>query len=130
MATQRCPKCKSKRIRLGYHPTPLLLKIIFRYNLLCDDCNWEFNGFAIPGTVSRRAKKKNSKDLRFSNSSLNDENNHQKLIEKKKGLELREVSEVIGEPKIVNEILLNQSKNGFPKSKTRFKKKVRVKLHL
>jgi hypothetical protein len=30
------------------------LKILFRYNLLCDKCNWEFRGFAVPGTVSSR----------------------------------------------------------------------------
>lgn len=58
MATQRCPKCKSDRVRLGYRSTPMLLKLLFRYNLLCDQCNWEFSGFAIPGTVSGKTKKK------------------------------------------------------------------------
>jgi hypothetical protein len=28
------------------------------YNLLCDDCNLLFTGFAIPGTVSSRTKKR------------------------------------------------------------------------
>jgi hypothetical protein len=31
--------------------------------LLCNNCNWEFRGFAVPGTVSsnpRRSKKKQS----------------------------------------------------------------------
>jgi hypothetical protein len=28
------------------------------YNLLCDDCNLLFTGFAIPGTVSNRTKKR------------------------------------------------------------------------
>lgn len=58
MATQLCPKCKSKRVRLGYRPTPTYLKIIFRYHLLCDECNWEFTGFAIPGTIPKKTRKK------------------------------------------------------------------------
>jgi len=60
MISQRCPKCRSYRVRRGYRPTPLLFKLFFRYNLLCDSCNWEFNGFAVPGTVEmskgRRSK--------------------------------------------------------------------------
>lgn len=58
MISQRCPKCLSKRIRRGYRPTPLWSKILFRYNLLCDSCNWEFIGFAVPGTVSSKPTKK------------------------------------------------------------------------
>jgi hypothetical protein len=26
--------------------------------LLCDTCNWEFIGFAVPGTLSSKSKKK------------------------------------------------------------------------
>jgi hypothetical protein len=62
MATQKCPRCKSSRIRQGYRPTPFFRKLIFRYNLLCNDCNWEFIGFAIPGTVSAKAKRKKKTD--------------------------------------------------------------------
>jgi hypothetical protein len=59
MISQRCPKCRSTRIRRGYRPTPLLFRLIGRYNLLCDDCNLLFRGFALPGTVkSSRNKKK------------------------------------------------------------------------
>jgi hypothetical protein len=58
VATQRCPKCKSQRIRRGYKPTFILLRMIGIYNLLCDDCNLLFTGFAIPGTVSNRTKKR------------------------------------------------------------------------
>ena len=54
MATQNCPKCGSGRVRRGYLPTSIFSKIFFRYNLLCDNCNWEFKGFAIPGTVSSK----------------------------------------------------------------------------
>jgi ribosomal protein L37AE/L43A len=58
MISQRCPKCKSSRIRRGYKRTPLLLRIFGIYNLLCDHCNLLFKGFAVPGTVPKHAKKK------------------------------------------------------------------------
>lgn len=54
MATQNCPKCGSNRVRRGYLPTSIFSKIFFRYNLLCDNCNWEFKGFALPFTVSSK----------------------------------------------------------------------------
>ncbi len=54
MISQRCPRCSSSRIRRGYRPTPIWSKILFRYNLLCDGCNWEFKGFAVPGTVTSK----------------------------------------------------------------------------
>lgn len=62
MISQRCPKCGSHRIRRGYRPTPIWSKVLFRYNLLCDNCNWEFTGFAVPGTVSAKPTKKPKKD--------------------------------------------------------------------
>jgi hypothetical protein len=58
MISQKCPKCRSSRVRRGYRPTPFLLKCLFRFNLLCDTCNWEFVGFAVPGTLSSKSKKK------------------------------------------------------------------------
>lgn len=54
MISQNCPKCSSNRVRQGYRPTPIWSKVLFRYNLLCDACNWEFTGFAVPGTVSHK----------------------------------------------------------------------------
>ncbi|HQU82809.1 MAG TPA: hypothetical protein PKY59_06780 [Pyrinomonadaceae bacterium] len=61
MISQRCPKCHSNRIRRGYRPTPFWSKLVFRYNLLCDSCNWEFTGFAVPGTVSVKPTRKHKK---------------------------------------------------------------------
>ncbi len=61
MISQNCPKCSSNRIRRGYRPTPFWSKVLFRYNLLCDGCNWEFKGFAVPGTVSAKPKGKKHK---------------------------------------------------------------------
>ena len=58
MISQKCPRCHSDRVRRGYRPTSLFSKIVFRYNLLCDNCNWEFKGFAVPGTVTTKPTKK------------------------------------------------------------------------
>lgn len=63
----RCPKCRSSRIRRGYQPTPLLLRLFGIYNLLCDHCNLLFRGFAFPGTVPKNGshrKRRRSKDER------------------------------------------------------------------
>lgn len=54
MIAQRCPKCHSSRVRRGYEDTPLVLRLIGIYSLLCDNCNLLFKGFALPGTVPRR----------------------------------------------------------------------------
>lgn len=70
MISQRCPKCKSNRIRRGYRPTPILWKLLFRYNLLCDKCNWEFNGFAVPGTVDTRSNSRKKKQQQKSVDNL------------------------------------------------------------
>lgn len=61
MISQKCPRCVSNRIRCGYRPTPIWSKIFFRYYLLCDNCNWEFTGFAVPGTVSAKPTRKHKK---------------------------------------------------------------------
>jgi hypothetical protein len=68
MIAQRCPKCRSRRLRRGYTDTPLLLRMIGVYSLLCDNCNLLFKGFAVPGTVPihgsrrRRAASEDSRD--------------------------------------------------------------------
>jgi hypothetical protein len=61
MIGQRCPKCKSSRIRRGYKPSPLLLRIFGIYNLLCDHCNLLFKGFAVPGTLPKHGSAKKKK---------------------------------------------------------------------
>ncbi|MDQ3321553.1 MAG: hypothetical protein M3525_03720 [Acidobacteriota bacterium] len=71
MISQHCPRCHSKRIRRGYRPTPLWSKILLRYNLLCDGCNWEFIGFAVPGTISAKPTKKRKTDEDGVGASLN-----------------------------------------------------------
>jgi len=77
MISQKCPKCFSSRVRRGYRPTPLWSKILFRYNLLCDNCNWEFKGFAVPGTVSSKpTKNPKKKSANKTNDSLVDTNSN------------------------------------------------------
>ena len=81
MISQKCPKCKSKRVRRGYRRTHLLSKLICRYHLLCDNCNWEFVGFAVPGTVSsrpKRRKKKSGKGKTISTKSTDSINLYKK----------------------------------------------------
>ncbi|MBV9959576.1 MAG: hypothetical protein JO360_14215 [Acidobacteria bacterium] len=58
MISQRCRKCKSHRIRRGYRRTPLILRMLGIHELLCDNCNLLFTGFAIPWTVSSRRNRK------------------------------------------------------------------------
>ena len=53
MISQRCPKCRSSRIRKGYKPTPLILRMVGIHHLLCNHCNLLFTGFVVPGTMNR-----------------------------------------------------------------------------
>jgi len=64
-------------VRRGYRPTPLWSKILFRYHLLCDSCNWEFAGFAVPGTVASKPTKSGRKrqSTRSSQNLISDESN-------------------------------------------------------
>ena len=57
MISQKCPKCRSSRIRKGYKPTPLLFRLVGIHYLLCNHCNLLFTGFAVPGTVGRPNKR-------------------------------------------------------------------------
>ena len=45
-------------MRRGYTDTPLVLRLIGVYNLLCDNCNLLFRGFAVPGTVPARGTRR------------------------------------------------------------------------
>ena len=57
MISQRCPKCRSLRIRKGYKPTPLLFRLVGIHHLLCNHCNLLFTGFAVPWIPGRNNKK-------------------------------------------------------------------------
>jgi predicted RNA-binding Zn-ribbon protein involved in translation (DUF1610 family) len=60
---KHCPKCGSSRIRRGYAPDPLPLRLIGYRELLCDGCNLRFKGFVLPGMLprSRRGTKERRK---------------------------------------------------------------------
>ena len=60
MISQKCPKCRSKRIRKGYKPTPLIMRLVGIHYLLCNHCNLLFTGFAVPGTVGKSSRKSHS----------------------------------------------------------------------
>jgi hypothetical protein len=81
---------------------------MFRYNLLCNACNWEFKGFAVPGTVSvkpaRKHKKQSKadeiqnletdvKEIEEANVAENLESNIEKTLENQAEEEQTEVSE-------------------------------------
>jgi hypothetical protein len=57
MISQRCPKCRSSRIRKGYKPTPFLFRLVGIHHLLCNHCNLLFTGFAVPWTLGTSGKK-------------------------------------------------------------------------
>jgi hypothetical protein len=57
----KCPRCDSNRIRRGYRRSPIWWRIFGRYHLLCNACNWEFAGWAIPGTVEAAATRRRKK---------------------------------------------------------------------
>jgi hypothetical protein len=61
MISQKCPKCRSSRIRKGYKPTPLLFRLVGIHHLLCNHCNLLFTGFAVPGTVGKSSHKESSR---------------------------------------------------------------------
>ena len=129
MATQHCPRCKSSRVRHGYRSTPFFRKLIFRFNLLCNDCNWEFVGFAIPGTIPSKTKRK--KKIEELDEPPKEETNFKSVIEQPQEIDNFEVvqSEKPENPQNIEmtqtqEILSSQILNK-PKSKVR--KKVRIK---
>ena len=113
MISQNCPRCGSGRIRRGYRNTPFWSKIIGRYNLLCNNCNWEFVGFAVPGTVPshsdlRRKKRRDSAKQRETFNDSNESDN--------------------GTEQTTSEPDFPATENG-ERSRIRVKKRVRVKLN-
>ena len=76
MISQKCPKCRSSRIRKGYKPTPLLFRLVGIHYLLCNHCNLLFTGFAVPGTVGHSSRKpparRGSEDVKKQPANLGD----------------------------------------------------------
>ena len=58
----KCPACRSTRVYKGYRPAPLLLRLVFIHDFLCENCNLQFRGFSLTPPRSRRRKSKKSSD--------------------------------------------------------------------
>jgi transposase-like protein len=48
-----CPSCRSTKVRNGYLKPPLLLRLLFIRDFLCESCNLEFRAFALRPAKSR-----------------------------------------------------------------------------
>lgn len=64
----KCPACRSTRVYKGYRPAPLLLRLFFFHEFLCENCNLQFRGFSLLPPRSRRRKSKQSSDSTSHNS--------------------------------------------------------------
>lgn len=51
-----CRSCGSSKVRTGYQPPPLLLRLLFVRTMLCDSCNRQFYAFRLRPPVSHREK--------------------------------------------------------------------------
>ncbi len=126
MISQRCPKCRSSRVRAGYRPTPLWSKLLFRFNLLCNNCNWEFVGFAVPGTVSAKSSKSKQTKKKQPESVAAEKKDNSEIVEpeKKNKTEIAETFEDKEKPAFDNNVekLVSNSK------RTKSKKRVKIKL--
>lgn len=79
MISQKCPKCRSSRIRKGYKPTPLLFRLVGIHYLLCNHCNLLFTGFAVPGTVGRSGRKNPARGESDGNQSNTPDSPNQRI---------------------------------------------------
>ena len=52
-----CPKCHSPRIQRDYDDAALLVRLVGRHRLLCNNCGFVFSGFDPLGKVKRKPKK-------------------------------------------------------------------------
>lgn len=67
----KCPACRSTRIYRGYRPAPLLLRLFFIHDFLCENCNLQFRRFSLtpPRSRRRRSKKNTSHSHQSSHST-------------------------------------------------------------
>jgi len=54
----QCPRCKSVRLQRGYKHTPLLLRLVGRSELLCNNCSLEFKEFGLWAELTRKPSTK------------------------------------------------------------------------
>lgn len=58
MATLKCPRCASARVQRNFGDAPFLLRALGINELLCNNCDAEFRGFAPPGMTRRSRRHK------------------------------------------------------------------------
>lgn len=66
----KCPACRSTRVYKGYRPAPLLLRLFFIHDFLCENCNLQFRGFSLTPPRSRRRKGKKRSEYSTSHSAV------------------------------------------------------------
>lgn len=58
-----CPSCGSPRVRSGYRPAPLSLRLVGFRELLCDNCNYLYRAFSpFPPKHQRRSSSAHKAD--------------------------------------------------------------------
>ncbi|MDQ4122673.1 MAG: hypothetical protein M3209_14640 [Acidobacteriota bacterium] len=135
MIFSKCPRCASNRIRRGYRRTPIWWRAFGRYHLLCNACNWEFAGWAIPGTVEaaaqRRRKKRAEEKQRQAPESFQESNEPVVSLEKAENNEKADNNIELAENNIESvedEIELAED-NHKNLTRVKVRKRVRVKLN-
>ncbi len=53
-----CRSCGSSKIRSGYHPPPLPLRLLFVRTVLCDHCNAQYRAFLLRAPDTGRERRK------------------------------------------------------------------------
>jgi hypothetical protein len=94
--------------------------------LLCDNCNWEFTGFAVPGTVSAKPTKnpKKKQVVKISeNSNKTSKNSENGLSEKPAGISVSPENSPVSEfsPREIN--IDNQTGSGLISAGEKAKRK-------
>jgi hypothetical protein len=103
---------------------------LFRYNLLCDSCNWEFRGFGIPGTVSTKSSKKRKKANSAANAKENNsKSNVEEVSDKTDGKSKidEEYGKIVSDPDSAEDDK-KKNKPNIDSSNQKNEKRVRIKL--
>ena len=130
MIFSKCPRCDSERIRRGYRRAPIWWRLFGRYHLLCNACNWEFVGWAIPGTVdataTRRRKKRAAEKQRQASEPLAESKEFVETPEEAETKVAETNLEISDEAETNLETSENDSEN---RNRIKVKKRVRLKLN-
>lgn len=107
--------------------------------MLCNACNWEFIGFAVPGTLSTKSKKRRKSSDKSGSHTFNDESETisiaetSKLGETSNSIETEETAPEDSNESDADESSTNgevKAQNGNNKQIRRIKHKKRVRMRL